>query len=596
METYSSLTLQAYSAILRDIEDIQKRQPGSLSYERRYLQQQDFPAFIIPMSKLGKAVETSLITGTKLVVPDVFPLMEGSNLPRFCFDLFVTIFSLDGIPNYMFNGDRTIDSDGKTDRATVPIGNADTVFLLRQLLLLFSKAEDIPITWDAQTEEREFVRRVTMERKFAPIIMTSVLSVARNLLSRLLLPDGELHPLLDEWQKQPWGRHGPGAVAGGERGKGKWDFVVDCLRLPRLLYTDTYGELIGTTGEPSFTSRMCLVPKDFRGPRIICIEPKELQFAQQGLADIVVQIIESSHLTRRHINIGRQDLSFNMSKSLAFATIDLKDASDSISLKLLKVLLPKEVFSVFTRFRSSRIRLPSGDEIPKYQTAFTMGNALCFPLETLVFWSLAAATILLRSPYKVPTDSDVTDSRVSSLKIRVFGDDIIVPCEYFDGVTRSLRGAGLIVNNEKSCCRTFVREACGSWWYGSRDVRVTKLKQSKLEDLRAWTSFYDVIPKQRESGMFNLASVLEHACDQIYPTPRYLLSGGADVRKDEEFHRYIRYGQSYQRMEYRMPVCEEAHTHELPGRIGLTAYYNRSATRVLYRRAQCKIKYRWVAL
>lgn len=621
-----TLSLQLLIATLRDAEQIQAI---DLQESIDWVSKKKFPDIIIDLCKLGKQVETSLITCTKIQVDStVFPLHEGSDLPDFMYPLFSCVFTDAGIPSYILDESRIggdfylADSTGRRDTDWVVAKHAaSAVMLLRQVLLLFSKSKDIPVIAEEESEIQAFIGRVTQPVKMEYFPgYSSVYSMARRLLAELLTPDGVLHPSLAQWIDNPFGRHGPGAVADREKGREKWSFTVDVLRLPSLLYRDTYCTEIGEHSDDKYEyiSRLCVVPKDFRGHRLICAEPKELQFAQQGLLSVFEQIIRGSRLTSCHISLHNQEPSYYMSRSLKYATIDMKDASDYVTLPLLRLLLPKEVFSLITRFRSSGIQLPNGEVIHGINTAFTMGNALCFPIETLVFWALALATILSRGGTLTVLDFSLTDS-APKVPIRVFGDDLIVPFDWCYSIVETLTHAGLVINKQKTCKLTLVRESCGSWWYAGYDCRVTKLKYATELNLLTWTSFQDVIPLLRENGMLTLASELEEFCVMIYPTRQWLQTFGNDPRNwiifDDDDPRnnwlrnhtysgewklidrthFVRYNSHLQRMEYRMPVRSADNTRALSGSIGLTAYWTNAATRVLYTNAQC-IKYKWVEL
>jgi hypothetical protein len=481
---------------------------------------------------------------------------------------------------------------------------SSAVLLLRQILLLFSKATDIPVQKDENDEVNEFISRTSPENprtciKYRPGL-SIIFSHARQILSELLTPDGIIHPALAQWIDNPFGKHGPGAVAEREKGREKWNFWYDCMRLPSLLYSDVHGQPIGqeVTLQP-LRSRLCVVPKDFRGHRLICAEPKELQFAQQGLLKVFEYILESSMLTSGHITLRDQIPSFRMSRYLKYGTIDLKDASDHITLRLLKILLPRSVYNLVTRFRSNGIILPDGRVIEQYNTAFTMGNALCFPIETLVFWSLSLATILSDDGSSVPNDHELVN-RVRKIPLRVFGDDIIAPIEWVTRITEVLTAAGLSVNTDKTCKLTLVRESCGSWWYAGFDCRITKLKYSSTLDMFSWTSFQDVIPQLRECGMMILASELEDFCNTVYPTKRLvsflLRRSTSDSGENQiDLHHYCRYNSSLQRMEYRCPMRTADDTRALTGRLGYLTWFTQSANRFLNANAQ-RVKFKWVEL
>lgn len=584
METSTPFSLQTLIAILGDMSQIQNCQ---LEWEIDFLRHKKWPQFIKELCILGKAFESTLITGEKLVVSAEFPLQEGSLLPRFCYTFFSQVLTEDGVPHYTWDEHRKVflDSDKMHDGSGILISqkNAHCVFLLRQLLLAFSKAKDVEPDTDSQSELESFQRRITSQSSIRT--NSAILAIARKLLHEVFYDsDDRLHPFLEQWRTIPWGRHGPGAVAMREKGLEKWNFVADCLRLPKDLYTDTYGQPIGGSSAQFVScSRVSLVPKDFRGHRIICIEPKEAQYAQQALFQVLSDIIHSHPLTKGAINFKRQDLSYEFSRNLSsISTIDLKDASDYLSLRLCRLLLPKEVFALFTRYRSTSVMMPDGRVISNYSSAFTMGNALCFPVMTLILWALSAATVMTDCGSKLPVSGSFR------LPLRVFGDDIIIGSKYCDYLIRVLEDSGLVVNRNKTCHRSLVREACGSWWFAGKDTRITKLKYSSNCTLESWVSIEDVIDQQIENGMLTLASVLRASCDLIYPTLRSVLSAEQDVKK-----KYLRFNLRFQRLEYKRPVEVTTTKVALPGRLGFLAWWTDQNKCSLYSTTQCRIKYSW---
>jgi len=630
LKDIQQLSLHLILSLLRDAEEIQCL---DLSSSKLWIQEQKFPDIIISLCKLGKRVESSLITGQYLDVSgesnlllDVFPRQTGSVLPSFCYELFSQIFSESGRPRYTLAVEYTpfkaflsvVDVDLKRDHANTVVAEkaASVVLLLRQILLLFSKAQDIDVVADQSVEIEDFTRRITtpVAFRYRPGLSV-VFSYARMLLRELLCPEGLLHPSLAQWVDNPFGRHGPGAVASRERGREKWNFMYDCFRLPSLLYSDTYSAPIGNSdSDVDYYSRLCVVPKDFRGHRLICAEPKELQFAQQGLLKILEGILAGSRITNGHICLDDQMPSFFMSRHLKFGTIDLKDASDRITLRLLKILLPEEVYKLVVRFRSTGIILTDGTVLKQYNTAFTMGNALCFPMETLVFWALSLATIKTNAGSTPPLYSSFSKEDIDGLRrvpLRVFGDDIITPLEWVTPVSEILTAAGLVVNKDKTCELSLVRESCGSWWYAGRDCRITKLKFSSTMDLTSWIGFQDVIPQLRMNGLLNLANTLEAFCCDFYPTLEScrLLLKLRDKNPEElvlddqlrqswaikSLHYFVRYNRNLQRMEYRSPRRETDNMRALPGRLGYLSWFTQAATRFLNTHTE-RVKFRWIEL
>lgn len=320
-------------------------------------------------------------------------------------------------------------------------------------------------------------------------------------------------------------RHGPGAVAGGERLNEKWKFSTlyeslhsefpyyDFLFGVRSLSCDKYTKSVkvrplqllelvkqyrGLRRESFPISRMAVVPKDSRGPRIISIEPKELMYLQQGVARELMYYIEHHAVTRGHVNFENQEINgsiaLSSSSTREYATLDLSDASDRVSLELVKYLFPTRVYKKLAALRSQQVRLPGGVNLPLRKFA-AMGSALCFPIESLVFWALAVGTVWKRCG---------TFRRAAS-KVYIYGDDIIVADEYALEVMETLERVNLKVNRKKSFHGSVpFRESCGVDGLMGHDV--TPLRIRKL-------------PPQRPSDGPAIASYLEYASNALPDYP-----------------------------------------------------------------------------
>jgi len=62
-------------------------------------------------------------------------------------------------------------------------------------------------------------------------------------------------------------------------------------------------------------------------------------------------------------------------------------------------------------------------------------------------------------------------------KVRVYGDDIIVPVECAESVIDSLESFGIKVNRNKSFWNGKFRESCGKEYYGGHDVSIVKVRR-----------------------------------------------------------------------------------------------------------------------
>lgn len=616
------LSLNLLLASIRDLEAIHSVSlPQDAEFLRKLYREVEFPE--VHLATLGKAMETSLITGRKLQCDvSIFPHLDGTNLPSFLYFYFSSLFCEDGTPRYILGANQRLPY-GKPQFNLVSHGEeitdvrmsaipripcikdaAATLQGLRQVLMLFSKAEDIPCLGNTDQELASFKTRLLCSdfpdknrMRYKPGL-SIVFSIARKLLRELLQDGDEPRAEFAQWDSNPFGRHGPGAVADRSSGPDKWSFMIqDCMRLPRMLYSDSYGaSLESSTRTTGYSSRVCVVPKDFRGHRIICIEPKELQYAQQGLLKVITDLVHRSLLTREHIDFRHQELSASLSRGLGYGTIDLKDASDCITKRLASILFPEWFYKLVMSVRSDSIVFPDGSVVGPYETAFTMGNALCFPLETLIFWSLTAAAIYTEGGNSIPMTQ--TSDWVTRIPMRVFGDDIVVPISQTTIVMDCLESAGLVVNRQKSCDCSLVREACGSWWFAGWDCRITKLKFARTLDFASWVSFQAVIPTLRDSGYIELAAMLDLLSRSVYPTIDQVNDMGSFGTRDLLRFRgkkIWRFNKSLQRSEFRTPVLKDTETQPLPQRQALTAWWCNSATRFWSPHAQ-RVKFQWVSV
>jgi hypothetical protein len=103
----------------------------------------------------------------------------------------------------------------------------------------------------------------------------------------------------------------------------------------------------------------------------------------------------------------------------------------------------------------------------------SMGSALCFPIEALVFSTVIFIGIqnALSRPL---TLKDISSFRG---KVRVYGDDIIVPVKYVRHVISALETYGFKVNAGKSFWNGSFRESCGKDYYAGEDVSVVRVRQ-----------------------------------------------------------------------------------------------------------------------
>jgi hypothetical protein len=551
------------------------------------------------LPELGKSFETSLITGEDFIIPRGWEIMDGTRLPKFMYQLFSQLLRDDGSPRFEFHysnsgnqilcGETMIPSEDLTCICRA-------VQYIRQVCMMWSKVEtftdaedESPIPSDKvicaknQKALDAFIQRATKKLSLDwDDDLRSVMNEARRLLRCVFTTDCQENDELMDFVKNPWGRHGPGAVAGREVGPEKWSFNK-WPGLPSKLFSWRDGmDCEVHAVERQDHARLCMVPKDYRGPRIICIEPKENQFGQQGLMDILYRLTHRCTLTKRSISFYETDESRRACYDYRYATIDLKDASDTINLVLARYLLPRWVFKLVTRYRSREIITPTG--LIKSRCLATMGNATCFPLETLLFWSLSlGAMIVLRDSY--PTRS----RKHLNLEMRVFGDDIIVPLWSCDYVARVLEAAGLLVNTSKTCSFSLVRESCGEWVFAGKENKIARFHSLDVADHRSFMQWRDLY---KDLGQAQLQLLALH--DEIRSVVQDYINS---VRKTFPKFFKRRWNPRYQRFEVYAPVfVQQGRLRELSDAAGLYAWHVHNDRTPYLKGARKRVYMRWQAI
>lgn len=232
--------------------------------------------------------------------------------------------------------------------------------------------------------------------------------------------------------------------------------------------------------------RVVFVPKTLTAPRVIAIEPSHVQYMQQSLKDHVYKVLEGHPLTKHSIRFSRQDvnqrLAYDSSKDRRLATLDLKDASDRVHLHLVqRIFKTSGLLEHLEDARSLHATLPNGKNIVLTKYA-SMGSALCFPVEAMVFYTLIQCA-MHQLDGKRPTSRSI---RNYSRKIDIYGDDIIVPVYYADVVVKYLESYALRVNVNKSFKNSHFRESCGADYYNGTPVNPVYARTIPHDNLRHW--------------------------------------------------------------------------------------------------------------
>lgn len=232
------------------------------------------------------------------------------------------------------------------------------------------------------------------------------------------------------------------------------------------------------------TSSYSFVNKTTKIARGICTEPTINMWFQKGAGAILEDRLSSFYGIRLNTQPDRNSALARLgSIDGSFATIDLESASDSLSVNVLREILPRGMFSTLMSLRTPVTKLPTGERVALNMIS-TMGNGFNFPLQTCLFSAIVHSVyryIGLRKrrerlkPFKC---SWLGDTRYD---YGVFGDDIIVDTRACRLTLRVLYLLGFVVNTDKTFIEGRFRESCGSDYVDGVNVRGVYCKSLKTE-------------------------------------------------------------------------------------------------------------------
>lgn len=215
-------------------------------------------------------------------------------------------------------------------------------------------------------------------------------------------------------------------------------------------------------------NRFTTVPKDTQKRRGICVEPS---------INVGYQLAVGKHLKGRLKTVAGLDLSGPPSENVlsvgqllhrelarqasidgSYATIDLSNASDTVSFELVRLLLPTAWFELLDQLRS-RFTYANGKwyALSKFSS---MGNGFTFELETLIF-----AALIHGCGGKVGVNAFV------------YGDDLIVEPNVARDLLPCLRMFGFTPNKRKTFLAGSFRESCGGDFFNGKAVRPHYIKE-----------------------------------------------------------------------------------------------------------------------
>jgi hypothetical protein len=570
LEFYSGLMQRMYSDIADHLCLNSAVRVCELEVIRVRALNEGFSFLTKALPRLGKAVDTALATNAKLIVPEGWETDQGTGLPLFMGWLLEYVFIDDGT-------ERVGDLQLPVVQSTVVKQPTATqaIAYFRQFVYTLYK---LRIPYDETQTETVIRSFVETDAELAALDLNDLDRCSTQVLDYARWFTTTVFGRLDEMDIVP--SHGPGSVATGEDGPHKTRFKriykdID-VKYPFTEYfmwslshvSDDLDRLEDLEILESGTAKVVPVPKDSRGPRLISCEPLEKQWIQQGLGRRIVSHLESFKLTKGHVNFTDQTVNrrlaqagslYSYARSGAeivpvevlqslpalrgfdvddWVTLDMKDASDRVSLALVKELFKDcpGLLDGLLAARSGHTQLPSGTVMALNKFA-PMGSALCFPVEAFVFFALMVGTtvdeMVTAEMQRTYSTREVVHGRRNVLKrmyfratrkLYVYGDDIVCLRQVYPQMLHNLEKFGLRFNLTKCCTAGSFRESCGCDAYRGVDVTPTRLsvvwsseRSYEPDILLGYTAFSNVMYHKGYVGVANF--IRSRVCCLYGPIP-----------------------------------------------------------------------------
>jgi hypothetical protein len=458
---------QAFPALVKEFE-------RDLNRLRHLVKHRGLTVFTVDFPAVCKHLDRCLAEGQYNLscLPTAGRINTRVVIPKFLRGLYLLVF----------------DEDGSLKEDCDPLA----VFFLRQILAFGKKTEldcsedakdrevqefldldiDLPEPgwfWNGQTAFTEDVPDHPFIGSFGGTACDAEMSAFLGNLDKL---SGFLTSSLGAYHPEAWRfRHGPGAIAesAGITNKYYWrswsERLESCYPIADYgfhSFSSWAGRAIGmgtSSKEPS--SRLICVRKTVEKPRLIAAEPASHQWCQQNIWHYFCARVKDSwigNFVRFRDQTFNQDLCLKASRGGMLATLDLSSASDRVTCQAVEGLFRANppLLRYLMACRTRVVKLPSG-KLHRLRKFATMGSAVTFPVESLLFLAVALAATLTKR------EARVTLENIQALEgeVAVFGDDLIVPEDSRDLVVRGLEALRFKVNTAKSYWTGRFRESCG---------------------------------------------------------------------------------------------------------------------------------------
>lgn len=501
-------------------DDVKRLEPSVKGFDRDIrtvetrFKHEGYGFFAVTLLALGDAFDLGISTG-QFTCPTSFGKVRGQALPKFLSGLLCKVF------------------DTKTG-LLLECASVHAIKCVREILRLFKKLKLSPKRSE-KLARQAIAKFVSTDEYIKTVSYCPNRSQFVRSVSKVLLPN------LDGFDStRLLYKHGPGGVAEKVKSNSKWVRLIEELKhnasLAALMgYDLKFLSNFGITdhdepwrGLPLFetscfhraassqhasegVAKLLTVVKDSTSLRTITAEPVIKQFFQQGLNTYLRDSIRKCGVLSHSLALSNQSenqvLALEGSLNCKYATLDLSSASDLLSVDLVGLVFSARpvFFEYALKSRSAYVDTGSSG-ILELQKFAGMGNALTFPVQSVVFATLAICAIL----HTEGKDPSYVNAQRASRRVRVYGDDIIVETHIAHQVVDWLTSFGLKVNQKKSFLAGNFKESCGVDAWKGYDVTPTYVKHELVVSERNPDQIASLVSTSNQLWMKGLYSAAEY--------------------------------------------------------------------------------------
>lgn len=218
-------------------------------------------------------------------------------------------------------------------------------------------------------------------------------------------------------------------------------------------------------------NRFTTVPKNALTHRGICIEASINGHYQLGYGTLMRERLRRAGLDLVKGQDKHQVMAKMASRDGSQATIDIKQASDTVAKELVRLLLPDDWHFALAELRAPVTEFGPLRGVHNRNTVVlekfsSMGNGYTFELETTLFAAICGGVIRLMG-----------GCPEYGKNVSVYGDDIIVDTVYAPNVLAALRFFGFEPNDRKTFVDGSFRESCGGDFFNGFEVPVVRMTE-----------------------------------------------------------------------------------------------------------------------